>query len=432
MGLNKIYYCFIFLIFTLKLISQDDYVNDNQMRYEDWTYKPYIKTVQLHESSFDANPALLQLNGSELLELSFDDLEADKKEYSISFVHCNANWEPSDLLNAEFMNGFFEANIINFNYSTNTIQKYTHYSILFPQSNMQFTKSGNYIAYVYEDNNKEKIVLTKRFMIYENKVTVVASVRQAMGNDEQYERQHIDFSILNSQYELTNPFTDLKVVITQNNRWDNVVNNIKPTFVEPNKLTYSLDDKSTFNGGNEFRYFDTRSLRTYTERVYDIRKDSSYIYHVELKNDELKSFKNYSFYNDLNGGFLIKNQDMIGSPDIEADYAWVHFFLPYDNAQGAGNFYVLGKLTEWRLNKTNRMTYNYKKMGYECSLFIKQGYYNYTYVYLKDDKKGGDETFSEGNHWETENDYAIYVYHRQRGTYYDQLVAIKRLNSLRK
>ena len=249
MRLNKIYYCFFFLIFTLKLISQDDYVNDNQMRYQDWTYKSYIKTVQLHESSFDANPALLQLNGTELLELSFDDLEADKKEYSISFVHCNANWEPSDLLNAEFMNGFFEANIINFNYSTNTIQKYTHYSILFPQSNMQFTKSGNYIAYVYEDNNKEKIVLTKRFMIYENKVTVVASVSQAMGNDEQYEKQHIDFSILNSQYELTNPFTDLKVVITQNNRWDNIVNNIKPTFVEPNKLTYSLDDKSTFNGG---------------------------------------------------------------------------------------------------------------------------------------------------------------------------------------
>ncbi len=432
MGFNKIYYCFIFIVFTLKLISQDDYVNDNQMRYEDWTYKSYIKTVQLHESSFDANPAIMQLNGSELLELSFDDLDADKKEYSISFVHCDANWAPSNLLNAEFMNGFFEANIINFNYSTNTIQKYTHYSILFPQSNMQFTKSGNYIAFVYEDNNKEKIVLTKRFMIYENKVTVVSSVRQAMGNDEQYEKQHIDFTILNSQYELTNPFTDLKVVITQNNRWDNAVNNIKPTFVEPGKLTYLLDDKSTFNGGNEFRYFDTRSLRTYTERVYDIRKDSVYIYHVELKNDELKSFKNYSFYNDLNGGFLIKNQDMIGSPDIEADYAWVHFFLPYDNAQGAGNFYVLGKLTEWRLNKTNRMTYNYKKMGYECSLFIKQGYYNYNYVYLKDDKKGGDETFSEGNHWETENDYAIYVYHRQRGTYYDQLVAIKRLNSLRR
>ncbi|MBK8366000.1 MAG: DUF5103 domain-containing protein [Bacteroidetes bacterium] len=431
MNFNKIYFSFLFLLLAFRLLSQDDYVNDNQMRYEDWTYKPYIKTAQLHESTFDANPAILRFNGTEQLELSFDDLEADKKDYSIAFVHCDANWEPSNLMSSEFMNGFYEANILNFNFSTNTIQKYTHYSILFPQSNMQFSKTGNYMVFVYQDNDKEKIIITKRFMIYEDKVTVVANVRQAIGNDEQYEKQHIDFNIINSQYELTNPFTDMKVIITQNNRWDNAVNNIKPTFTEPRQLTYSLDDKSTFNGGNEFRFFDSRSLRTYTERVANITRDSSYTYHIELKTDELRTFKSYSFYNDLNGGFLIKNQDLATNPDIEADYAWIHFFLPYDT-QTSGNFYVLGKLTEWRLNKSNRMTYNYKKMGYECDLFVKQGYYNYTYVFLADEKKAADETLSEGNHWETENDYTIYVYHRQRGTYYDQLVAIKRFNSFRR
>ena len=431
MNFNKIYFSFLFLLLAFRLLSQDDYVNDNQMRYEDWTYKPYIKTAQLHESTFDANPAILRFNGTEQLELSFDDLEADKKDYSIAFVHCDANWEPSNLMSSEFMNGFYEANILNFNFSTNTIQKYTHYSILFPQSNMQFSKTGNYMVFVYQDNDKEKIIITKRFMIYEDKVTVVANVRQAIGNDEQYEKQHIDFNIINSQYELTNPFTDMKVIITQNNRWDNAVNNIKPTFTEPLQLTYSLDDKSTFNGGNEFRFFDSRSLRTYTERVANITRDSSYTYHIELKTDELRTFKSYSFYNDLNGGFLIKNQDLATNPDLEADYAWIHFFLPYDT-QTSGNFYVLGKLTEWRLNKSNRMTYNYKKMGYECDLFVKQGYYNYTYVFLADEKKAADETLSEGNHWETENDYTIYVYHRQRGTYYDQLVAIKRFNSFRR
>ena len=256
MNFNRIYFNFLFLLLTFRLVSQDDYVNDNQMRYEDWTYKPYIKTAQLHESTFDANPAILRFNGTEQLELSFDDLEADKKDYSIAFVHCDANWEPSNLMSSEFMNGFYEANILNFNFSTNTIQKYTHYSILFPQSNMQFSKTGNYMVFVYQDNDKEKIIITKRFMIYEDKVTVVANVRQAIGNDEQYEKQHIDFNIINSQYELTNPFTDMKVIITQNNRWDNAVNNIKPTFTEPRQLTYSLDDKSTFNGGNEFRFFD--------------------------------------------------------------------------------------------------------------------------------------------------------------------------------
>jgi hypothetical protein len=432
MNLSKLYFSVLFLMFALKLVSQDDYANDDQMRYEDWIYRPYIKTVLLHESTFDANPAVIQFNSGEQLELSFDDLEADKKSYSISFVHCSANWEPSNLVSSEYMNGFFEANILNFSFSTNTIQKYTHYAILFPQSNMQFSKTGNYIVYVYQDNDKEKIIATKRFMIYDNKVTVTATSRQANGNDEQYEKQHIDFMINSGAYDMTNPFTDMKVVITQNNRWDNSVNNIKPTFSDTKQFTYSLDDKSTFNGGNEFRYFDTRSLRTYTERVNDITRDSAYIYHIELKKDELRTFKSYSFYNDLNGGFLIKNQDMATNADTEADYAWVKFFLPYDNAMDDGNFYVLGKLTEWRLNKANRMVYNYKRFGYECDLFIKQGYYNYTYVYLQDQKKGGDESLTEGNHWETENEYAIYVYHRQRGTYYDQLIAVKRFNSLRK
>ena len=426
------YSVIIFVLLNLPLIAQDDYVNDNQLRYEDWIYNSNIKTALLHESSWDNAAAILPLNGVEKLELSFDDLDADKKSYSISFVHCNANWLPSDLMNSEYLQGFYEANILNFSYSTVTLQKYTHYSILFPQTNLQFIKSGNYIVYVYLDNNKEKIVITKRFMIYEDKVTVVANIQQAIGNDEQFEKQHIDFSLLNGAYELTNPFVDLKVVITQNNRWDNAIYNIKPTFVEPRQLTYSLDDKSTFTGGNEFRYYDTRSLRTYTERIDQIYKDSAYKYNMVLKKDELRSYKGYTYYNDLNGGYLIKNQDAVGSPDTEADYVWVHFFLPYDNMQSEGNFYVLGKLTDWRLSKTNRMIYNSKKMGYECNIYIKQGYYNYTYVFLKDKEKAGDETLTEGSHWETENDYAIYVYHRQRGTYYDQLVAIRRLNSRRK
>jgi len=413
-------------------LAQDDYANDNQMRYEDWNYHANIKTVQLHETSWEFAPPMIRLNSGQLLELSFDDLDGDKKFYTVSFVHCDANWEESNLVQAEYMNGFYEANLLNFDYSVNTLQKYTHYTTTFPTANMSFSKSGNYIAYVYQDNDKEKLVLTRRFMIYEEKVTVVASIRQAIGNDDQFAKQHIDFNIINSAYELTNPFTDLKVVITQNNRWDNAVRNIKPTFVEPRQLTYSLDDKSTFNGGNEFRYFDSRSLRTYTERVDNLYKDSVNQNHVKLKTDDLRTFKNYLFYNDLNGGYLIKNQDMTGNQDLEADYVWVDFFFPYDNAVSEGNFYVLGKFTDWRTNKDNRMTYDYRRHGYQCKLYIKQGYYNYTYVYVKDGQIAGDETLTEGNHWETENDYCIYVYHRQRGTYYDQLVCVKRLNSLKK
>lgn len=422
----------LFCISSIAVAQDDDYVNDNQLRYEDYIYKPNIKTAQLYESTWEFSPPVIKFNAGEQLQLSFDDLDGNQKQYSLSVVHCDAKWNASDLMQSEYLQGFYDLNLINFSFSVNTLQKYTHYAILFPTQNMILTKSGNYIVYVYQDGDKKNLVLTRRFMVYDEKVTVPANIQQAIGDDEQYERQHIDFSIINSAYDLTNFHVDLKVVLTQNNRWDNAVYDIKPTFNTPQQLTYSLDRTSTFNGGNEFRYFDTRSLRTYTERVQTISKDENNKNHVELTPDENRSFKNYIFYPDFNGSFLIKNKDMGGSQDTEADYVYVNFFLPYAAPAADGNFYVLGKLTNWKLDKGNKMEYNYTRKGYECTLYIKQGYYNYIFAFLRDKTKAGDETVVEGNHWETENDYSIYVYHRQRGTYYDQLIGIRRLNSRKK
>ncbi|MBP7808437.1 MAG: DUF5103 domain-containing protein [Bacteroidia bacterium] len=423
-------YTLIFLFILTSVFSQDDdYVNDDQLRYEDYIYKPNIKTVQLHEISWEFSLPLIKFNSGEQLQLSFDDLDGDQKQYSLTLVHCDAKWNPTDLMISEYIQGFFDLNLLNFNFSINTLQKYTHYSIVFPTTNMQLTKSGNYIVYVYLNGDKNKPVLSRRFMVYDEKVSVIGNLKQAIGNDEQYEKQHLDFSVMNTSYNITNSHIDLKVVVTQNYRWDNAVYDIKPTFNTPTQLTYSLDDASTFNGGNEFRFFDTRSLRTYTERVKNIYKDSLNKNHVELMNDENRSYLNYIFYNDINGDFLIKNKDMASNQDIEADYVWINFFMPFDNPTPEGNFYVLGKLTNWKFDKVNRMSYNYKRQGYECNLYVKQGYYNYIYAFLKDKSKAGDETLTEGNHWETENDYIIYVYHRARGTYYDQLIGMRKFNS---
>ncbi|MCE3225987.1 MAG: hypothetical protein K0S32_538 [Bacteroidetes bacterium] len=425
----------IFFLFSLSVSSQtkteeEDYVSDNVLKYDDVNYKPYIKTVQIHESTWEYAIPAIDFNSNQSIELSFDDIEGDQKQYSLTFQHCNADWTPSDLMISEYMSGFFDLNIINFSFSMNTLQKYTHYSIMFPQQNLKLTKTGNYIVYVYKDGDKKDLVLSRRFMVFENKVTVAHTFRQS--NEDQFQKQHIDFSIYHSGYDITNPYADLKVVLMQNNRWENAVTNIKPTFLGGGQLTYSLDDASTFNGGNEFRYFDIRSMRFYTEKVKEIYRDETLKNHVVLYPDELRTTKPYLFYSDFNGNFLIKNRDAIGNQDTEADYVYVDFFLPYKTPESAGNFYVLGKLTDWRMNKKSKMTYNYKRLGYEAQLYLKQGFYNYMYVLSNDAKKGGDETLIEGSHWDTENDYSIYVYHRKIGTYYDQLICYKKFNSLKK
>jgi hypothetical protein len=339
---------------------------------------------------------------------------------------------------SEFMTGFFDLNLLNFNYAVNTAQKYTHYSIVFPmagtQQNTQFTKSGNYVMYVYAEGNTSNIVLSRRFMVYDNKVSVSSTLRQPIGGGQQYNRQQIDFTISSAGYNMTNPYKDMKVVLIQNNRWDNAVTGMQPTFVNGSQFIYSLDEASTFNGGNEFRYFDIRSVRFLTERVQNIYRDENDQYKVRavLYPDELRATKPYLFYNDFNGNFLIKNRETLTDNDVEGDYVYVDFFLPYANPVSTGNVYIMGKLTDWRMNRNSKMTYNYKRFGYEAQLRLKQGYYNYIYVLSDDTKKGGDETAIEGNHWDTENDYYILVYHRKFGTYYDQLVGYKKFNSLKK
>ena len=430
----KLFLFFGLILGTTKLLAQteEDYVNDNTLRYDDHAYKSYIKTVQLHGTEWEFSPPLIEMNSGNQLELSFDDLEGDQKQYSLTFVHCNADWTPSDLMTMEYMEGFFDLNIINFNFSINTLQKYTHYSMVFPTSTVKFIKSGNYIVYVYANGDKNDLILSRRFMVFENKVNIGASLRQTIGGDNQYNKQQIEFTVGYPGLKVVNPAKDIKIYVTQNYRWDNALTNMAPTFYGPNELTYSMNDAAIFNGGNEFRFFDMRSLRVYSERVKDMYKDENSKNHVVLTNEENRAVKQYIFQNDINGGFLIKNRDIKGNQDIEADYAYVDFFLPYPNPETQGNFYVMGKLTDWRMNNTSKMTYNYKRFGYECKLYLKQGYYNYILLLSEDGKKAGDETKTEGNHWDTENDYTILVYYRQVGMYYDQLVGIRKLNSLKR
>ncbi|MBK6523933.1 MAG: DUF5103 domain-containing protein [Sphingobacteriaceae bacterium] len=381
---------------------------------------------------WEFSPALIEMNTGEQLELSFDDLDGDQKQYSLTFVHCNADWTPSDLMTMEYMDGFNDMNIINFSFSMNTLQKYTHYSIVFPTQSVKFIKSGNYVLYVYLNGDKKDLVLSRRFMIFENKLNIAASIRQTIGGDDQQNKQQLEFSVRYPGLNVINPAKDLKGYVGQNYRWDNLKGPIEPSFYAPNELNYSMNEAAVFNGGNEFRFFDMRSLRVLSERVKDIYKDEGSKNHVVLTHDEMRTTKAYIFQNDINGSFLIKNRDIKGNQDIEADYASVDFFLPYPNPETKGNFYIMGKLTDWRLNKNNKMTYNYSRLGYECKLYLKQGYYNYIYVLTKDGEKAADETLTEGNHWDTENDYTILVYYRQVGMYYDQLIAIKKMNSLKR
>ena len=407
----------------------DDYYGSNTIRYDDFVYKKNIKTVQLRDESFELTKAILNLGSEEKLKLSFDDLDADLKNYSYTLIHCNYNWEPSDLMPNEFIDGFLDNSINDYRYSFNTLQKYTHYNVSFPNNSLRIIKTGNYILKVYQDNNPDNIVITRRFLVFQNKISIESNVVAASIIEDRLFKHEIDFKINYSGYQINNPYSDLKIILTQNNRWDNAKTNLKPVYVKDQELVYDYDEQNVFAGGNEFRFFDMRSIRYHSERIYSVKTDSAGN-HVELFNDEKRSFKRYYSQSDMNGDFLIKIQEGNNS-EVEADYCYVSFFLPYDAPLTDGNLYVFGTYNAWKCTNENLLHYNPARFGYECTLYLKQGYYNYEYVFLKDGDVAADETLIEGMHYDTENDYSIYVYHRQVGTFYDQLIGVKRLNSMK-
>lgn len=401
----------------------------NGMLCDDFIYKPYIRTVQLHDVSFELSQPILSLESDEKLILSFDDLDADNKNYMYTLIHCTSDWKPDDLSTSDYIDGFPDNVIIDYKYSINTIQSFTHYSVSFPNDNMKITKSGNYILKVYQDSKPDNLVLTKRFMVFQNKVSVEARVKPASIIEYRTFKQEIDFSIFHTEYAITDPYQDLKVVITQNNRWDNAKTNLKPLFVKDDELVYDYDDVNVFDGGSEFRVFDIKSIRYHSERIRNIYKDTLGV-HVELQPDEKRSFKRYSSAPDMNGNYIVKIQEGTYS-NVEADYCSVTFFIPFDNAISDGKLYVAGAFNDWKYLPENEMKFNPKRFGYECTLYLKQGYYNYEYMFIYNNEPAPDQTFIEGMHQETENDYTIYVYHHPVGTFYDQLIGVKRLNSIK-
>ncbi|MGP8214076.1 MAG: DUF5103 domain-containing protein [Bacteroidia bacterium] len=422
-------FTFIFLSFFYTgnpLVAQknaDEYSDPNRLRYEDHVYRNYIKTVQMHQSGWKFSPPVIELNSGQRLVFEFDDLDGDYKSYYYTFIHCDADWQPSDLNNFDFMKGYEQDFINDYSTSANTLQKYTHYRITIPNNNIQLLISGNYLLKVYLNNNPDSVVITRRFMVYEKKLGITAREKPGVGY-ELNTRQQIVFSINTTRYSILDPFHALQVFILQNGRWDNAIANVQPQFVTDTALQY-FDDlgNNSFDGGNQFRNFDMTSLQMISDHIARFIPNYDYP-EVQLKEDKPRANDPYITLPDIDGQFLILNKDD-DSSSTSADYALVHFFMPIDTAITTGNVYIFGQLSDWQCKKEFQCHYVDSLKGYKTDLYLKQGFYDYQYAFLNDHSKVADVTVLEGNHSETENTYSIYVYYRPVGIYYDQLIGIK-------
>lgn len=397
--------------------------NQTGSQYEDEILDPDIKTVLFYPTGAPLNPPVINLGTQEVLQVRFDDHYPQTRAFAYTVEHCTHDWKSSELVESEYIDGFFSHYVNDYSNSFNTIHQYTHHQFSFPNRDLQLLRSGNYILKVWLEGEPEKVIFTRRFMVVESKVHVQANVVAPRNVAMRHEGHEIQFSLHHGEFPINNPYRDLHVKLLQNQQWSTAITDLKPVFVKSNELVYDYDAPATFMAGNEYRPLDLKSFRYAME--YIRRSERTPLGHkIVLQPDEKRVFKQYLSLDDINGRFLIKNDD--GYDDhTESDYATVYFSLAMDQPLIGSDIYIYGGFNAYACNNDNKLTYNADLGLYQGQLLLKQGFYNYQYAVVEHhnpDKP--DLTILEGSFKETENDYTILVYYRDFSNNYDQLVGV--------
>ena len=413
----------LFIVLSITTFAQIEGI-----QYDDAIYDEGIHAVQFHVTDFPLTQPIIELGEDSSFTVSFDDLNEQIRDIYYTIIHCDMSWQPSDLNNMEYIDGFDEDQLDDSDFSSNTLTEFTHYEFELPNDNMRWTKSGNYILVVYTTDGDKLPLFTRRFMVVDTKSKIDTELMRAANANKVRTHQEIDFVVTPYNLKMREPRNELRAIVLQNGRWDNAVTDIPPYSINRDKVIFDYQDRVSFPAGKEYRFLDLRSFRFRGEGIATIEEYED-VYEVTMIPDIDLSPFSYQYFRDINGSFTLGNIDEQNDP-LRTDYGLVLFSVKRDVPFYDKDVYRFGKLTDWQIKEKFKMAYSEKLGLYAVDVLIKQGYYNYTYALVDKKTKEVDTTFFDGNWFEAENDYTILLYHRPFGARYDQLVGRKTFKSL--
>ena len=383
----------------------------------------YIKSVQFRGDTFLGQLPTVKLG--EPLQLSFDDIIGDERDYYYKITHYDADWTPSKLARSEFMVGMDNVRILDIENSVATLQLYSNYQLNIPNKFTQrLTKTGNYLLTIYDE--EQELVFSRKFMIYNPMFAVGVQIKRSRDFNYIETKQVVRFFIDGGEQIIINPKQNIKTVIIQNNNLKTAITGITPQYTIGNKLEYRYDQETAFWAGNEFFNFENKDIRGSTAAIQYIELKS--LYHNYLYTNIARYNVPYTYNPDINGNFIITTLQG-RTPRSEAEYAWIHFGLKHPQIGDDEKLHVYGNFNNYSINESTALTYNPRTSRYELPMLLKQGFYNYKYVLVKADGTIDESKAVSGNYWQTENEYQILVYYRRPGGRFDELVGVGSSNS---
>lgn len=381
-----------------------------------------VRTVRLTVDGDPLAPPVARLGTP--VELSFDVLSHVYTRYIYNVQYCNADWSVCDeLFESDYMSGFNNRPIDDYETSFNTTVLYTHYRISFPNEDMRLLLPGNYRVRVYADEvtDDAEPVLEACFSLFEQEMSVEAAVSTNTEVDFNQSHQQVTFSVGYGARRVVDVSRELHTVVMQNRRWDNAVVDLSPNIQTAAKAEWTHRRELIFDAGSEFHKFEILDVRLNGMNV-DRMEWIGEQYHATLFANTPQ--RNYTYAPDADGAYVVRRSGDEDN-DIMSEYLFVHFLLQMPKLSG-GDVYVSGLWDNGFPDPQCRMHYDERQGAYEAAVLLKQGYYNYQFRQLAPNGVGLTAR-TEGDFYQTENEYIILVYHRPQGARYDALVGFRQL-----
>jgi len=386
-----------------------------------------FKTLRISQNGNPLGFPLLILGSDDFIEFSFDELAEDRSYLRYRVIHCNADWSQSDLIESEYIDGFNQGDVEDYSFSKATTVHYVHYSIKLPNEQIKFKHSGNFLLQVYREEDPDIDILQFRFYVSEQNAVVSGNITSVTDIDYNDAHQQLSMEIDCGHSPVENLFSDISVVVSQNQREDNEVELRHPMRVKGKIAVYEHLPQLIFEGGNEYRRFETVSTAYPSIGVDDIKYVYPY-YHFNLITDSTRAYSQYLYDQTINGRFFVREYNS-SEADTESDYVIVHFNLDAPYIPGR-DIFIEGDITNRRLDSNSLMSYNSETGRYEKIMLLKQGQYNYQYLSRKSGKNKYETAPIEGNFYQTVNQYIVRIYTRPRGERADRLIGYSVIRNL--
>ena len=383
---------------------------------ENRIFSPRVKTLTSMVGSDWQNRPVMTLDSDDVLHIGFDEFSHNYHRLTCHLDHCEADWSVSeDIFESDWLQGFNDWQIDDYQNSINTTVLYTHYQFTIPNDRCQLKMSGNYRLTIFDEDNADEKLLEVEFYVVEPLMTVGMEATTNTDIDHNDSHQQLSFSVNYNNLRITNIGEQLQTVVMQNWQERDARRNIQPNHITTRGLLWQHNRQLIFDGGNEYHKFEVLDVSHPTMGIDRIMWDGTY---YQVYPFPAFTFKNYLTDMDADGAFLIRNSDRSES-DYTCDYVWVNYEL---QASYQGELYIDGQWATDNDKEHYHMRYDGERKVYYTSLLQKQGYYNYRFI-------TADRQIppSEGNFYQTENRYQVLVYYKEVGGRTWRLVGYKSL-----